>query len=149
MGSTETTPTTARRQADGLRRLADMIEANPELAEEMDIALSSMNVWIGADDQRATLVAFARAGARAGATVTKDKGGTSDQYFGARIEFGPVGFYAYGYRNQVCERIVTGTREVTKEVPDPEALAAVPKVTVTETVEDVEWRCTSLLASAS
>jgi hypothetical protein len=46
----------------------------------------------------------------------------------------------------VCERVVTGTRLETKEVPDPEALKAVPLVTVTETVEDVEWRCMPLLA---
>jgi hypothetical protein len=51
-------------------------------------------------------------------------------------------------RNEVCEKVVTGTREVTKEVPDPEALAAVPKVTVTETVEDVEWRCHPILDAA-
>jgi hypothetical protein len=43
---------------------------------------------------------------------------------------------------------VVGTREVTEEVPDPEALAAVPKVTVTRTVEDVRWECRPLLAEA-
>ena len=49
-------------------------------------------------------------------------------------------------RPAVCERVVTAVREVTREVPDPEALAALPTTTVTETVEDVEWRCLPLLA---
>jgi hypothetical protein len=50
------------------------------------------------------------------------------------------------YRDAVCERVVTGTREVTREVRDPDALAAVPTTTVTETVEDVEWVCAPLTA---
>lgn len=50
--------------------------------------------------------------------------------------------YASVERDEVCERIVTGTRQVTEEVPDP----AAPKITVTRTVEDVEWRCMPLLA---
>ncbi len=55
----------------------------------------------------------------------------------------PVMLHAYGDRAKVCERVVTGTREVTEEVPDPDA----PKVTVTRVVEDVEWRCSSILAA--
>jgi heme-binding NEAT domain protein len=52
-------------------------------------------------------------------------------------------------REEICERIVTGTREVTVEVPDPEQLAAVPTVSVTKTVEDVEWICRPLLDDAT
>lgn len=49
-------------------------------------------------------------------------------------------------RPAVCERVVTGTREVTRLVPrgeDPR-----PVDVFTEEVEDVEWRCTSLLGGA-
>jgi hypothetical protein len=48
-------------------------------------------------------------------------------------------------RPAVCERVVTGTREVVKTVPAPDA----PTVQVTEVVEDVEWVCGPLLAEAT
>jgi hypothetical protein len=48
-------------------------------------------------------------------------------------------------RPAVCERVVTGTREVVKTVPAPDA----PMVEVTEVVEDVEWVCEPLLAEAT
>jgi hypothetical protein len=48
----------------------------------------------------------------------------------------------------VCERVVVATREVEMEEPDPVAVAALPKVTRTVTVEDVEWKCAPLLTSA-
>ena len=47
-------------------------------------------------------------------------------------------------RAQVCRRVVTGTTEVTKMVPAPDA----PMVEVTEIVETFEWVCDEpLLAS--
>jgi hypothetical protein len=51
----------------------------------------------------------------------------------------------YGDRNDVCRRVVTGTREITETVPAPDA----PTVEVTRTVEDVEWVCEPLLAEAT
>ncbi|HET6291734.1 MAG TPA: hypothetical protein VFG33_00115, partial [Kribbella sp.] len=59
---------------------------------------------------------------------------------------GVIEVHVGAYRDQVCERVVTGTREVTKTVPDPSVV--VPDVEVTETVEDVEWICGPLLAKA-
>lgn len=52
------------------------------------------------------------------------------------------------WREAVCQRVVTGTREVEVEEPDPEMVAALPVVKRTQTVEDVEWRCEPLLARA-
>lgn len=49
-------------------------------------------------------------------------------------------------RDEVCRKVVTGTREVTRKVPDPEALAKVPEIEVTETEEISEWVCEPLLA---
>jgi len=49
-------------------------------------------------------------------------------------------------RDVVCKRVVTGTREVTKTIPDPEALAKVPQIEVTETERTYEWVCEPLLA---
>jgi len=48
---------------------------------------------------------------------------------------------------QVCERVVTGTEVITREVPDPKV--RVSMVTVTETVETVEWICSPLLSEVS
>ncbi len=61
--------------------------------------------------------------------------------------FGALAVVASVPREEVCERVVTGTREVTESVPDPEAMKEVPIVEVTKTVEDVEWRCRPLLAA--
>ncbi len=47
-------------------------------------------------------------------------------------------------REEVCERVVVGARQVTETIPDPSV--TVPTVEITKTVEDVEWRCTSILA---
>ena len=48
-------------------------------------------------------------------------------------------------RSDVCQRVVTGTTTI--EEPDPDALAAVPKVT--REVETYEWRCEPILAAAT
>lgn len=135
--------------AAGLRALADMVDANPGLVEReyeggagLIAAFDRMLVPV---NKRSSVAALARAGLRAGAEVDKH---VSDTYAGVDLHFGPAWLHVYADREEVCEKIVTGTREVTEEVPDPQALAAVPTVTVTKTVEDVEWRCGSLLAPA-
>lgn len=51
-------------------------------------------------------------------------------------------------RSEVCERVVTSTETVTEEVPDPDYIAAAPTKTVTREVEQVEWRCTPILAAS-
>lgn len=49
-------------------------------------------------------------------------------------------------REQVCEMVVTDRVEEVEE-PDPDAVAALPKVRRTVTVQDREWKCPdSLLA---
>lgn len=146
---TSTEPTAAdvievRTLAENLRQMADLIGDTPALAAAVRYSFDHINCYVQPeDDPRAALAAAARAGLKHGAHVAKDMG----TYAGVRLQFGEVGVHIYAHRDQVCERIVTGTTEVTKEVPDPEALAAVPKVTVTETVEQVEWKCTPLLAA--
>jgi hypothetical protein len=139
---------TAHEQAAGLRRLADMIEANPEIAADLRYALYGMVAPLVGAEQRERTAAIARAATRAGAKVDKEVKNDYDQ-FTLAVTFGPVRIRFLADRDEVCRRIVTGIREVTKEVPDPEALAAVPTVTVTETVEDVEWKCTPLLAEVT
>jgi hypothetical protein len=134
------------RQAEGLRALADMIEANPEIADTMSYPLRYISAPVtSCDDEVAALAAFARACVRSGAAIRKE-GDT--QWFRVVASFGEdVRVDAFGHREEVCERVVTGTETVTKTVPDPEALATVPTVEVTEEVETVEWVCRPLLAA--
>lgn len=49
-------------------------------------------------------------------------------------------------REQVCERVVTGTETRKIVEPDPDLVAALPTVERVETVETVEWRCEPILA---
>lgn len=138
---------------DGLLGLAAMIERNPELVDgdlgPLRYVFGGMNVF---PSTREGVAALARMGRRAGAKVTKHQ---NDSRAGVDLDFGwPEGYrgrvrlHVSVDREEICERIVIGTREVTEEVPDPEKLAAVPKVTVTKTVEEVTWRCHPILAEA-
>jgi hypothetical protein len=137
----------AEQLAADLRELADMIEANPAIANVSGLrwAFDRMLVSVNTKDE---VVALTRAGMRtAGVKVEKHQG---EKYAGVDIKFGGrLSLHVYTDREEVCERVVIGTREVTEEVPDPEALAAVPKVIVTKTVEDVKWVCSPLLAPAA
>jgi hypothetical protein len=81
-----------------------------------------------------------------GAEVAKDY--VSD-WAGVNLSWGAIGLHVYARRDQVCERVVTGTETVTRTVKDPAALAEVPEVEVTEEVEIVKWECKPLLASTS
>jgi len=135
---------------DGLLSLAVMIEKHPELVGAggpLRFAFNNLNVFV---ENRAQVAALARIGMRSGAKATKHQ---SAHLAGVNLDFG----MAEGHRGRVmlcvnvdreeiCERIVTGTREVIEEVPDPEQVAALPKVTVTRDEEIVEWKCRPLLA---
>lgn len=144
--TTTVTQTKAQTIAAGLRALADMIEASPELVDKAHLG-DRFNRMLVPAWTRDEVAAAARAGLRSGAKVDKHVG---DKYAGVNVVLNEmVSLHVYVDREEVCERIVVGTRDVTEEVPDPDALAAVPTVTVTKTVEDVEWRCTSLLSEAT
>lgn len=132
----------AAAMADGLRELARFVEDNPQFVDAMSYPLGCMNAPVNRVSNPRDLIAeFARAAAKRGGVVRKN---FSADWGGIDVAFGPVGVHVYTHRADVCERVVVGTEQVVKEVPDP----AAPKVTVTETVEKVEWRCTPLLAAA-
>lgn len=137
--------TIGQRMADGLRALAAIVETNPVIAEEMTYTLGSMNVPVNtADNPFAIMREFVQAGLAVGADIRKDY----DETWGCvhvRLGNGTVNLQVYAEREKVCTRRVLGVREVTEEVPDPEVLKAVPTVTVTRTVEDVEWDCHPIL----
>jgi hypothetical protein len=81
--------TLAREQAAGLRALADLITANPALAERLKFALCHMYAPLGAHvgDVRAVLEMFYRAADTGGAAVTVDN---DTQRCEVIARFGPV-----------------------------------------------------------
>lgn len=133
----------------GLREIADWLDAHPEVPLPYQNYLMTgktettfpifVSSWDG--DEREQLATIGRAMGRFDKFAKPD-----DDQFVIFRRFGGIAVAVQADREQVCTKVVTGTREVTEEVPDPEALAAVPKVTVTKTVEDVIWECRPLLA---
>jgi hypothetical protein len=133
------------RQIAGIRELADWLEAHPDipvphaLSGSSEFAYELIHAQHG-EDQKAVVAAVARA---LPGKVDKKVLKANDELFSITGRLpGGIWIKAIADRDEVCERVVTGTREVTEELPDPEA----PKVTVTRTVEDVEWVCGSILA---
>lgn len=131
-----------QQRAEQLRAVADFVEALPDdLAEHLRYTSNTVNIPVAhLDDPVAVMVAFARAGLAHGVKVRKD---FSDKHGIVSLDFGTMRLDVYAHREQVCERVVTGTEKVTKQVPDP----AAPTVEVTEEVETVEWVCRPLLAA--
>lgn len=127
----------------GLRALADLLEAH----DELPLPYNDIH-WhfLSGRDDKADLARFARL---IGGALTKNTYGDDSSpggaYFELRGRVHGLTVSASAYRNQVCTRVVTGTREVTKTVPAPDA----PMVEVTETVEDVEWVCGPVLSEQS
>lgn len=125
----------------GLRALADLLDASPDVPLPHSGASDSFPIeWMLAndDDQREMLAVIARF---IPGPVRKD---ARSKFFEINAKAGGVYLRAWANRDEVCVRRVVGTHEETKRVPDPKA----PLVEVTETVEDVEWECGSILAPA-
>lgn len=138
-----TGPTAAELGA-GLRKLAALVESFDDAFVEtirLHYCLDDILVPLESGEALAHLV---RRAVQHGATATKDIGG---QYAGAHLSFGCVGLRPYADREQICRRVVTGTHEITETVPDPDLIAAVPRIERTRIVEDVEWVCEPLLAA--
>lgn len=130
---------------EGLRALADLFEANPELSEYFRYSDAFRKVMLPVshhDDPRAAMAEWARAGKASGYPVAK---GYDGQWGSVTVTLSDaVKIWAYAKREQVCTRVVTGTETVTVQVPDPSV--EVPMVEVEETREIVEWQCLPLLA---
>lgn len=126
-----------------LFELALLLEQNPDLPIPFEMDGSHLNIMLMSEkDPRAALARIVRI-----LPGTIDKRVWShgeNNYFDAIAKVGTIEIRVGAYRDQVCERIVTGTREVTQTVPDPSV--EVPLVEVTKTVEDIEWVCSPLLS---
>lgn len=131
----------------GLRALADLLDTHPEVPLPYDGSAVPLTIHhLYARDPERTVREEFQATLRA-LPGRKDKA-PDGTYFDVEFELHGLKLTVTAFRDDVCERVVTGTREVTREVPDPDALAAVPTTTITETVEDVTWECRPLLAPA-
>lgn len=133
----------ATNQAAGLRRLAELIEAHPELSANFRYTLNTagISVHLTSEDKAAQLGTIARIALRHGATVTKD---ITDTWHNLVLDFDGIRAQVLAYRDQVCQRVVVGTREVVEEVPDPDA----PTIQRTRTEDIVEWQCSPILAAS-
>lgn len=137
---------------DGLAALVRFVEQLPaELAADaLRYAFDRINIWA---TDAATVASIAKAGAAAGADVTKEiTGGVDggDGYAGVMIRFGSrVALYVYTDRAQICQRVVVASHEVIEDVPDPDLLATLPRKAVRRVVEDVQWYCGPLLSAAA
>ena len=145
MSSTDSTATTVEptpvdlkrhEYIRGLRDLADFLDERPEVdVSELDTAARVF--WYVREDELAD----------AARTLGRAEKTADESYVKLERRFGPHVVQAYTAHEGVCERVVVGTETVTREVPDPELVAEVPTITVTEEREIVEWRCPpSLLA---
>ena len=136
--------TAAKEYTWGWAKLAEFLASNPDIADRAYVYSDRALVYLQpGDDTVSWLAEYTRRGMRAGARVAKEY---TDDYGKVLLHFGPVYLQAYTNRDEVCERVVVGTREVVEEVKDPEALAAVPTITQKRTEEIVEWQCRPLLA---
>lgn len=134
---------TRAEQIAGIHQLAVWLEQNPDVPIPSNLAGHPNHVGIhvrNSEDQKAIVAAIARA---LPGQVEKSVFGADNEVFGLDgIAPGGIGISVYADRDAVCKRVVTGTREVTKTIPDPTA----PTIEVTETVEDIEWVCEPLLS---
>lgn len=132
----------------GLRALADLLDTHPDLPLPYEGQCTAMSFHFLSGDAKANLAAAVRAFP---GRLDKNDPAESDydrMYFTltGRLHGLLVDFTSD--RQAVCERVVVGTTEVVVEEPDPNAVAALPKVTRRQVVEQVEWRCHPLLADA-
>lgn len=129
----------------GLRALADLLEQHDEipLPSSPGTRRSGGVQWYLFGDKHEHADQKARAAEMVRLIPGRfEKYETGDLFrFGGSLAGLPVEIIVD--RPAVCERVVTGTREVKREVTIP---VETRTETVTETVEDVEWVCQPLTA---
>jgi hypothetical protein len=137
------------RYAAGLRVLAVIVENHPEVPLPFHGAHSPLTFhFLAGNGDRERMAAAARALPCTWRKGTRDYGELGGAYFDLTGDLAGLKVQLTAAREDVCERIVTGTREVTEMVKDPVLLAAIPLVPVTREVEEVEWRCRPVTAPA-
>lgn len=130
----------------GLRALADILDAHPELPLPFEGTGPGCNAFsfhfLSTADPRAEMAAARRA---LGVAVEKNSSEADATYYRLSGKLHGLHFELSAFRKDVCERVVVATREIEVEEPDPAAVAALPKVKRTEVIEDVKWKCHPIL----
>lgn len=126
---------TVAEYVQGVRDFADWLEANADTFEYE---------CVGNDFRFLSYQSTKEGLARAVKAVGRGEKNGDENWFNVTRKFGPVEVHLYTMRQAVCKRVVTGTKEVTKEIVDPDA----PMVFVTEIVEEVEWVCDEPILTA-
>ena len=126
-----------------LRAIADLVEQRDlPMPSTINYDEVAWNILSGGGDDTASRVAdLAR---RIGGTWEKNDPAANDynsKYYELSQAFHGLTLTITAHREQVCERVKVGEREVTREVPTA-------TTTVTETEPVYEWRCVPLLAKA-
>jgi hypothetical protein len=126
----------------GLRALADLLEQQPAMPLPSTGRLEWQFGFKYTDEERRA--ALAQAARLMPCRLDKNDPGSGDydaRYFTLAGNLHGLHVELWAEREQVCSRVVTGTREVVKTIP-----TATEEVTVIEDV--VEWICHPLLAEA-
>lgn len=126
----------------GMRKLADILEAHPELELPFEGHRTEMIVVpVYGGDASKSAKRFSRL---IPGRIDKEPS-TSGDSMSLIGSIDGLKIRMLLNRDDVCERVVVGTREVTTSAPDPDAVAALPVVEQTVTEEIVEWRCLPIL----
>ena len=120
-----------RAYVDGLHELADFLATQPELLDRATFSRSEFYIFAW------DAPTFARLALALG-TATKRSDNT---HYNVERKFGPILLQVTARHEVVCERVVVGSETVEVTGPDPEAVAALPVTTRTETIEKIEWIC--------
>lgn len=126
----------------GARKFLDLLEAHEEIPIPYFGASPTygrqMIHFLSGKDNKADMARAARA-----LPGPLEKDVRTDGYFDLKGSIDGYHYTLIAYRDEVCERVVTGVEKVTRSIPDPKV--QVPLIEVTEDVETVEWRCGSVL----
>jgi len=138
-------PLTARQRYTALLRdLAAFMDEHEEFPEPYVHPGGELHFTCGGrPGARETLAGIRRA---LGGKWAKDARG--DGYIEIRGQWRGHRVQLSASREAVCRKVVTGTREVTEIVKDPEKLAEVPDIEVTRIEDVVEWVCEPITAPA-
>ena len=137
--TTTTLTETQYAYTQGLRDLAEWLEDNPDLIPTY--GGESVFLFRRGDEP---MPDFLSRIARRFGRCDKD---VSDKWFYLVKSFGPHDIRASARRDEVCEQVQVGTREVTEEIPDPAHMIDVPTITVTREEPVYEWRCPESILS--
>lgn len=134
-------PTEMQQYVEGVRQYLAWLEDNQDMDRVDDFKLDtkySPKYIFCSDKQEMAEVVRAAPG-----RVEK---GFDNSHFNASFNIGGVHFMAFTSRDNVCEKIVTGQKEVRTMVPAPDA-EMIEQITY---VDEFEWSCVEpLLASAT